>query len=227
MEKFFSLFGKFVLIVLVISALAGGGYYLGRSGKVSLGGQTQKPEAVSTTNPEEMPTPTTDIGLMPEKIPEEFKKPIIMTAGLGADSGLSFTKYQIAIAEGWTPDYTSENIGTPVDTLVIKNGAYEIKIFQAATGGAMCLYPGDADFEGPSSRYDTFVTFTTKDGVTLRRGGTNAASGTKRGFTVCQKGTETYGQPTVFGHISYTTPLTPDESMLKVMDEMIRGLKKV
>lgn len=226
MDKFFSFFGKAVLILLFVGALAGGGYYLGRSEKINLGGQTQKPEAVSTTSPQESPMPT-DIGLMPEKLPEELKKPTTMTAGLGSESGLSFTKYQIAIPDGWTADYTSENEGTPVDTLVVKNGAYEVKIFQAATGGAMCLYPGDGDFEGPSSRYDTYVAFTTADGVTLRRGGTSAASGTKRGFTVCQKSGNSYGQPTVFGHVSYTTPLAPDEAMLKVMDEMIRGLKKV
>ena len=123
--------------------------------------------------------------------------------------------------EGWTPNHVTTNEGTWVDTLTITNGAYQIKIFQAATGGAMCLYPGDADFEGPSSRYEAFVELTTKDGILLRRGGTT------KGFTVCQKSTENFGQPTVFGHTSYTTPATADTAIVKQMDEMIASLKKI
>ncbi len=220
-EKFFAFLGKTVLVLLVIGLLAGGGYYLGKSGKLSFGSPAPAPEAATTTNPEAetSATPT------PTATPSAKTKTV--TAGLGADSGLSFTKYTIDVPEGWTPNHTYTNEGTPLDTLTITNGAYQIKIFQAATGGAMCLYPGDADFEGPSSRYDTFVDLTTKDGVKLRRGGTIAASGAKRGFTVCQKGTEMFGLPTGFGHTGYTTPLTPDEAMLKDMDAMIASLKKV
>lgn len=85
----------------------------------------------------------------------------------------------------------------------------------------MCLYPGDAPFEGPSSSYTAFVQLTTTDGIVLRRGGSGS------GFTVCQKGAENYGQPTGFGHMSYTTPVAPDEAMLKQMDDMIKSLKKI
>lgn len=224
-EKFFTFFGKAVLVLLVVGGLAGAGYYLGKSGKLSLGNAMPVPEAVTTTDPNQESitntlTPTASATATP-------KATKTVTAGLGAESGLSFTKYSMQIPEGWVTNHTYTNEGTPVDTLTITNGAYQIKIFQAATGGAMCLYPGDADFEGPSSRYDTFVNLTTKDGIVLRRGGTVAASGTKRGFTVCQKGTESYGQPTGFGHTSYSTPLTPDEAILKEMDGMISSLKKV
>ncbi len=219
-DKFFAFLGKTVLVLLVVGALAGGGYYLGKSGKLSLGNPTPVPQAVSTTNPQiETTTPTSTV------IPSVKTKTV--AAGVGAESGLSFTKYTIDVPETWTPVHTYTNEGTAVDTLTITSGVYQIKIFQAATGGALCLYPGDADFEGPSSRYETFVDMTTKDGIVLRRGGSLAASGTTRGFTLCQKGTENYGQPTGFGHTSFTTPATPDPTKLGEMDTMIKSLKKV
>jgi hypothetical protein len=224
MEKFFSFFGKAVLVILVVGTLAGGGYYVGKSGKFSIGLTTPAPEAVSTTNPET----TTTLAMSPSTstTPTAMAKTMI-TAGLGKESGLSFTKYTIEVPEGWTPAHTTTNDGTYVDTLTIVKGAYQVKIFQAATGGAMCLYPGDADFEGPSSKYETFVDITTKDGIILRRGGSIAANGPSRGYTLCQKGSESYGQPTGFGHTGYTTPITPDANVLLEMDGMIKSLKKI
>ena len=197
MDKFFAFLGKAVLTLLIVGGLAGGGYYLGRSGKVP---QTTTALTVS-------PTPT----------------PVIVTAGLGSESGLSFTKYTIEVPEGWTPNHVTTNEGTWVDTLTVMRGAYQIKIFQAATGGAMCLYPGDQDFVGPSSRFTMFVDLTTADSIALRRGGAKG----KGGFTLCQKNAENFGQPTVFGHTSYTTPATADAAIVKQMDEMIASLKKI
>lgn len=207
MDKFFAFFGKAILVIVIVGGLAGGGYYLGRSGKLNFGAPAPAPEAVTTSAPTLTPMPTS--------VTRE------VTAGLGAESGLSFTKYTIDVPEGWTPNRVTTSEGTWVDTLTITNGTYQIKIFQAATGGALCLYPGDPDFEGPSSRYEAFVELTTKDGILLRRGG-----GTK-GFTLCQKNTENFGQPTVFGHASYITPVTPDTAIVKQMDEMITSLKKI
>ena len=152
----------------------------------------------------------------------------IVTAGLGTDSGLAFNKYQLELPQGWTDDHQYENTGTPVDTLNLANGAYKIKIFQAATGGALCLYPGDPDFEGPSSRFDNFINLSTKDGVSLKRSGTNAYSGSSRGFTVCQKSSDgSYQQPTGFGHMSLTTPIVPDPTKLEEIDQIISSLKKI
>jgi len=151
MDKFFSLFGKFMLVVLVIGALAGGGYYLGNSGKVKIG----------TPAPAQIAVSTTAITPQPTLIP--INKITTVTAGVGAESGLSFTKYTIDVPQAWIPNHTYTNEGTAIDTLTITSGAYEIKIYQAATGGAMCLYPGDPDFAGPSSKFNTFVELTTKD----------------------------------------------------------------
>jgi hypothetical protein len=227
MDKFFSIFGKAVLVLIVVAALGGGGYYLGKSGKINLG-TSQESGAVTTTNPNPEPTNTVETAVTPTSTPSSTIKTKTVTAGLSADSGLSFTKYTIQIPEGWVENHTYENTGTAVDTLTITKGNYQIKIFQAATGGALCLYPGDAPFEGPSSTYDTFVQLTTADGITLRRGTTTETNGTKRGYTLCQKSTEnSYGQPTGFGHTSFSTPVTPDEMTLKEMDTMITSLKKI
>ncbi|MEK7533406.1 MAG: hypothetical protein AAB542_03155 [Patescibacteria group bacterium] len=221
MDKFFAFFGKAVLIITLLGGISYAAYTLGKSTSSTL-----KSGAASTTA---MPTPTLDPGLMPEKIPEGAKKTII-TAGLGKDSGLSFTKYQITVPEGWIPNHITTSEGTWVDTLTLTKGATQLKIFQAATGGAMCLYTGDADFEGPSSRYDSFVAITTADGIVLRRGSTNETSAdyiSKKGFTMCQKGSESYGQPTVFGHMSLTTAINPDAALLSEVDAIISSLKKL
>jgi hypothetical protein len=223
MEKFFSFFGKAVLVLLVVGALAGGGYYLGKSGKLSIGSTSPAPEAASTTNPQAQTTTT----ITPTTSTTPSVKTKTVTAGVGAESGLSFTKYTLEAPETWTPAHTFSNEGTAVDSLTLTSGAYQIKIFQAATGGAMCLFAGDADFEGPSSRYETFVNITTKDGIALRRGGNIAANGPTRSFTFCQKGTDTYGQPTGYGHMSFTTPVTPDAAKLEEMDTIIMSLKKI
>lgn len=220
MDKFFAFFGKAILVIALLGGIAYASYALGKSTSSALNSGA----ASTTAMPE--PTTTPDAGLMPEKKPESAKTTMV-TAGLGKDSGLSFTKYQITVPEGWTPNHISTNEGTWVDTLTLTKGTTQLKIFQAATGGAMCLYPGDEPFEGPSSTYDSYVVITTTDGLTLRRGTTNTNNGTTKGYTMCQKGAENYGQPTVFGHMSLTTALNPDAALLSEIDMMIATLKKV
>lgn len=219
MERFFALFGKLALVLIVLGALAGGGYYLGRSGKVNFGPNTPRPGAASTTNPTPFVSPTAT--QMPKKT---------VTAGTPPDSGLSFNQYTVEVPQDWNANHTYENIGTPVDTLLITKGGYEIKIWQAATGGAICLFPGDTPFEGPQSTYTIFTEITGTTGLVFRRSTTAGQSPSgKKGFTVCQK-SEAYGNfqlPTNFGHVSYTTPATPDEQILKEMDAIIASLKKM
>ncbi len=217
MDKFFSFFGKAVLVFALLGGISYAAYSLGSK---SASPASQPGEASTTA----MPTPTMDPGLKPESLPEGFKPAKTITAGLGSDSGLSFTKYQITVPDGWTPDHVTTNEGTWVDTLTLTKGTTKLKIFQAATGGALCLYPTDADFEGPSSRYDNYVTITTADGIIVRRGSTK---GSTSGYTMCQKGSENYGQPTVFGHMSLTTALNPDAALLTEIDGMIATLKKL
>jgi hypothetical protein len=59
MDRIFVTVGKVALVVVFVGALAGIGYYLGRSGKIHFG-VIPEPTAISTANPTEIPTPTTD-----------------------------------------------------------------------------------------------------------------------------------------------------------------------
>lgn len=209
-----------MLLVLLVGGISYGAYYIGRKTASSV----VQPGAASTTA---APTETVPQS-SPSATPARSDKPSkTVKAGLDASSGLSFTKYQMTVPEDWTVSHTTTSEGTWIDTLTLTKGTTQLKIFQAATGGAMCLYPGDPEFEGPSSTYDAFVDITTADGVILRRGSTNVNNGTTKGYTMCQKGTETFGQPTVFGHMSLTTSLNPDKDLLTEVDAMIASLKKL
>lgn len=223
MDKFFALFGKLVLIAALLGGIAYGAYTYGK-----MTSPDAKPAAASVTAAPTQAIPTTDPGLMPEKQPEATKAAVSqMTAGLGADSGLSFTKYSLMPLPGWTPNHVTTNEGTWTDTLTLTKGTSTLKIFQGATGGAMCLYPGDAVFEGPSSSYDSFVALKTTDGIQLRRGITTGSNGTTKTYTMCQKNTDAYGQPTVFGHMSLTTAVNADAAVISEADAMIASLKKL
>lgn len=138
---------------------------------------------------------------------------------------LVFTAYTIDVPNDW--QYKKE--GAPsgdieIDKLILTKGAYKITLYQAATGGAPCLYPGDADVEGPSSRFTSYTEITTATGNKLRRG---TAEGSTN-FTVCEKQTGGYGEPTSFGHISIGVPAggaTP--AMISEIDSILSSLKKI
>lgn len=138
---------------------------------------------------------------------------------------LVFNAYSLELPSGW--QYAKEVAPTgdiELDKLTLTKGTTKITIFQAATGGAQCLFPGDPDVEGPSSRYTTFVNITTQTGQTLRRGGTAEATG----FTGCEKqGSNPWGQPTSFGHISISTPGGATPEILKEVDSILTSLRKI
>lgn len=216
MNKFFEIFGKIALILVLVGGVAYGAYSFGKGSFTpsGFGGvtTTKSPEATPTELPPfAVATPTPNAGTR-------------IAAGLDASSGLSFTKYQISVSPSWTPTHVTTNEGTWTDTLTLTHASGgTVKFFQGATGGAMCLYPDDADAEGPSSRYDTFVELKTSDGVSLRRGWT---TGSEQNSTVCQKSSDgSWGQPTVFGHVSVKLG-SFDSATLTAVDEMIRTLKK-
>lgn len=138
---------------------------------------------------------------------------------------LVFSAYSIDVPSGWTYIKEAEPTGeVAVDKLILAKAAYKITIFEAATGGAPCLYPGDADSEGPFSRFTSFVDLTTVTGDKLRRG---MAQGSTSGYTVCELQSGGYGQPTSFGHVSITTPSGPSKSALDEIDSILASLRKI
>jgi hypothetical protein len=212
MERFFSIFGKITLVLLVLSAMAYGGYYFGNQVKL-----VEKPEAVKTED---------------QQVVEETQAPIVVAqnplplttvvAGVAKSAGLSFDNYSIMFPDDWTSKKESQ---TAMDEkLILTKEGYTITIFQAATGGALCLYPNDADFEGPSSKFEIFTAITTKGGRFLRR------SGDKNGtaFTICQKASDgSFQQPTNYGHISIKIPANFTPEILAEIDSIISSLKKI
>lgn len=226
MDKFFAILGKIILILLVLGALVGVGYYLGKG--YLLKPQITPTPTVQPTGQMAIETPTqslTSTSLSPTLAPTtKLKKKI--TAGLPPSSGLSYSMYQLEFPDDWIDNYVQDK-SVPTDTLILTKGSNQIKIYQAATGGALCLYPGDPTPEGPSASYTTFVEITTAGGKVFRRSG-STPSGSKMGFTICQKSPSgDYQQPTPFGHISLTLPTTYDPSVLQEMDEIIASMKAI
>lgn len=222
MDRFFVLFGKVVLVLGVLGIIAGGAFYLGRSMNTQPSNvqPIQTPQELSLSASPSLSAPTSTLTPI-------VKSKKTVQAGLSAKSGLNFTAYTIEVPEGWTVnDERDEKV--PSDRLTITKGFYEVRIFQGATGGAMCLYPADPSFEGPQSVFDTFVNITSVDGVSLRRSGTDKVGPDgRRGFTVCQKASDgTFQQPTVFGHTSIMGPNAYDKLILEEIDAMIASLKK-
>jgi hypothetical protein len=213
MDKFFSAFGKIIFGIIIVGILAGGGYYFG-----SQFGEEQKDIATQSTQnltPTTTPSPT----IAPKQI---------VTSGLGNIEGVNFPKYQIAVPFDWTVEKEHSEEQSPLDVLTISKSGYKLKIFQAATGGAMCQYPGDAAFEGPSSTYTIFKELSDSEGRIYRRSGSETLSkdGT-RGFTLCHKSEYGWQQPSPYGHVGYTLPGTYDVQILEEMDGMIQTLKKI
>lgn len=213
MDKFFSAFGKIIFGIVIIGILAGGGYYFGSQFGAKPQDTTDLP--IASLSPTASPKPTTS--------PKQ-----IVTSGLGNIEGVNFPKYQIAVPAGWDINKEHSEVQSPLDVLTISKGGYKLKIFQAATGGAMCLYPGDPAFEGPSASFTAFVELSDAEGRLYRRSGSESLSkdGT-RGFTLCHKSEYGWQQPSPFGHVSFTLPGTYDEGILEEMDGMIQSLKKL
>lgn len=131
---------------------------------------------------------------------------------------VNYAAYTINIPLDWT--YTKDDAQN-IDTLIITKGNYKLQILQGGTGGAPCLYPGDKDVEGPSSRYLNFTEITTQDGIVLRRGESEPQSA----IGVCEKQDGSWGEPTSFGAISYLVP-GRDPLVIKTIDTMLASLKK-
>ena len=205
MDRFFSILGKIFIILVVLGAMAYGGYYFGTQTK-----NITKPEAINT-----------EASILPSLLPIPYSL-ITINGGVAKSAGLSFDQYTIKASDEWK--ITKENQTAMDEKLILSKDGYSISIFQAATGGALCLYTGDPDFEGPSSRFTFFKELTTLDNRMMRR------SGEQNGvaFTICQKGQDgSYQQPTNYGHISIKLPNGWTKETLDEIDTIIVSLKKV
>lgn len=117
-------------------------------------------------------------------------------------------------------------MGPDAEKVILTKGDYEISITQGGFGGAACLYPGDADMEGPSARYDNYKDITTQSADPFRRSWTGDEM-TSSGFGICQSTQYGWGAPTLYGHIAFITPATKSKAMLDEMDAIVSSLTKL
>lgn len=150
--------------------------------------------------------------LMPSATPAASMKTI---SGGGI---LSFPKFDMTVPSDWTE---KRETGTDMERLTLSSGGYSISILEGGFGGAICLFPGDADVEGPSARFTEFTDITTKSGNMFRR-----VSSTGTGFGVCEKTQYGWGEPTTYGAISISTPSSVDPAVVKVIDGILSSIVK-
>jgi hypothetical protein len=210
MEKFLNTFAKTALIITITASIALGAYFLGKNT-----GKDVEKETTSAVSP----TPLSSV--TPTKPPKK-----VVEGGVDESAGLLFLRYSLEIPTDWMEK--RENFTASDEKIFLSKDEYQISIFQAATGGAICLYPDDPDMEGPHSRYTSFVNLTTQDGIKVRRSGTDTVGNDgKIGYTICQITDEgDFNLPTVYGHISFSLPANYNEETLGEMDKAISSLNK-
>ena len=191
-------------LLLVIILLVGGVSYL--AGK----NQLIKFPKVSTTQ-ESSPSPLAS--------PTPTASKTVKGGGI-----LSFPKYQMTVPSGWQD--TRESQGEDNEKIILTKGSYQISITQGGFGGAVCLFPGDPDIEGPSARYDSYKEITTNSGDLFRRSWTGNEL-TSQGFAICHKTQYGWGAPTLYGHIAFITPAAKTRAMIDEMDSILSSLKKI
>lgn len=155
---------------------------------------------------------------LPTSAPQDTPIPLQVIKGGGI---LSFPHYQLKASSNWI--YSREAEGQDNEKIILKNGSYGLSITQGGFGGAACLFPGDADSEGPSARYIKYVEITTNSDDQLRRSTPEKG----QGFGICQHTQYGWGAPTLYGHISLTVPNNPTPEMLKEIDEILTSLTKI
>lgn len=194
----------FLAAFLGILLTVGVGFFLLKD-KVSLQIVQKTPEASSLASP--------SASLVPSQTPSASMRTV---SGGGI---LSFPKFEVSVPSDWTDK--RENSNPDMEKLILSNGGYSISILEGGFGGAVCLFPGDADVEGPSARFTTFVDVTTKSGNMFRR-----VSSTGSGFGVCEKTQYGWGEPTTYGAISISAPSSPDPAIVKVVDGILSSITK-
>ncbi len=188
-----------ILIVIVIILVGGLSFFLGKSGTFIKNVPSPAPTITGTETP----------------------KPTKKVAGGGI---LSFPRYELMVPIDWTE--TKESQGADDEKIILTKGSYQISITQGGFGGAACLFPGDADIEGPSARYEAYKELTTQSGDEFRRSWTGDEL-TSTGFAICHKTQYGWGAPTLYGHIAFITPTVKTRAMIDEMDAILSSLKKI
>lgn len=198
-----------VVVIFILTALVA--YFVGKQNILPIPTKNQAVAVIlsPTANPI-LPSLTS--------APQNTPIPLQVIKGGGI---LSFPHYQLKASSNWI--YSREAEGQDNEKIILKNGSYGLSISQGGFGGAVCLFPGDAETEGPSSRYIQYVEITTNSGDQLRR----STPENGQGFGICQHTQYGWGAPTLYGHISLTVPNNPTPEMLKEIDAILTSITKI
>ncbi len=218
MDKFFAVLGKTVLVLILIGGIGYAAYTYGASSKQPAIAPATQTEVTIIPTTSALPSPSAST-VTPTSAPSQT-----VTAGLNHADGILLPSYTVTVPAGWTTDHQQSLTASPSDRLTISNGMYKITIFQAAFGGGMCLYPGEPDQEGPSTRYTSYTEFAGAGGTVYRRGPTDS---TPPSIGICQKPSSgtAFGNITSVGHIEYATPASPEATVLSQMDAIVATIK--
>jgi hypothetical protein len=136
---------------------------------------------------------------------------------------LGLSGYTIKYPTTWTLKDESP-VESQSSRVILTKSGYSITIYQAAMGGARCIYEGDLP-NGPYSDKRGLARVDVQTGFgSLRR--TEATSQTGKAYSFCQldKDSGSYGSITSIGTISYITPTNPDQAILTEMDNIIKSV---
>lgn len=217
MDKFFSLFGKIVGILLIAGGLIGAGIYLGQKYK--------SPQVSTQPSPTQMvsvsPTPASSSGVL------QSQKTIGVHVTVTSGGVYTFDKYMLSAFSDWTVTKNQDN-GT--DKLVIAKGDYSITILQGPIDGGACYFPGETPQGMGIALTNPVATIPLLTGDILKRGQADSQTNPgKETDQICGQGklgNNQYGTFTQFGVITYITPLTRDADTLAQMDAMVGSLQK-
>lgn len=215
-DRVFSIFGKLVLIFLVIGILLAGGYYLGK--KYTL---FQQVPNQTSTSPVPTSTSSATISTTPAKTASNRVE---------VDSGgvSTFEAYKLSAFSDWIVTKTHDT-GAGIDKVVIAKADYSVTISQGPMGGAKCIFPGEAPQDFSTQLTTPVAQIPLLNGKILKRGqANNQTNPGKETDTVCeQDGSDNaYSTFTEFGAITYVTPINRDNDTIAQMDAMVGSLQK-
>ena len=212
-NKFFEVFGKVALVIVILGVIAGGAYYLGQKNVATP--KIEKEFVVATSDNQVSPTRAMVLPTSTQ----------VATLKIKAGSA-EHAQYTVDVPEDWKSDHSIAE--KDMDKLIISKDGYIVTIYQANMGGSMYSFE-DAKVEGPMAQEYTgkFTDFVGVAGEKYRRIDSSAQNKPgEKNYSVLVYGTDSYQTPTVFGAISYTTPIGPDTKILEEMDSIISSLKK-
>ena len=196
-------------LILVVIALVGFLAY-------DLGTKSANP-AQNTNTAQNTPAPVASQS--PTSEPTFSPAPNTQTVTAGGI--LVFAKYSLNIPSGWT---SNKEVTQYSDMVTLTKEGYKITIYQAAGGGGGCVYPGQPPQE-MAQTFTSFAEITDPNGFVFRRG---PSEGTPNSWTVCQRNATdgSFGFPTNFGNITFTTPASPSNLTMAEIDGILASLKK-